>query len=412
MPPTRLINTRTYELKKNVPNPEYAILSHRWVEPEVIFQQLESTEWRTINLKTQPMKKIRDACKKARERRPPIEWLWVDTCCINKTDSVELASALNSMFEWYFRATVCYGYLYDVKWVASSRQISKSTDSERPGQESAWFERGWTLQELLAPRSMEFYDGDWNFMGTKTNLADLLHERTGIAEQYLTGASNFKAASVATKMSWMAGRTTTVVEDIAYSMLGLLNISMDIRYGEGVKAFMRLQTALMESSTDESLFAWTTPTNNELACYRGLGHAPKFSFTRWGLLAPSPDCFSKYSDLVVVPNRYVPRLAGGYRMTQQGIHFELPHTPTSEAISLFGWARRHITLGLNCCRLGDNGKPYNIGIELLRDRGGYKRVKLDDLKKTSKPRSNKLLGLQEPGTIPLTISQPEFDPLT
>ncbi|KAL8978819.1 MAG: hypothetical protein Q9205_005692 [Flavoplaca limonia] len=279
MPPKWLINSRTYALEKEVHNPEYAILSHKWIEPEVKFHQLESTEWRTINLKTQPMKKIRDACNKARQRRPPIEWLWVDTCCIDKTNSVELASSLNSMYEWYFRATVCYGYLYDVKWVASSRQISKSTDPKRKGQESAWFERGWTLQELLAPRSMEFYDGDWNFMGTKKNLADLLHERTGIAEEYLTGASNFKAASVATKLSWMAGRTTTAVEDIAYSMLGLLNISMDIRYGEGVKAFMRLQTTLMESSTDESLFAWTTPTNG-LACYRGLGHIPQFNPTR------------------------------------------------------------------------------------------------------------------------------------
>lgn len=411
MPPTRLINTRTYELHKNVLSPEYAILSHKWVEPEVTFQQLDSTEWRTINLESQPMKKIRDACKKARERSSLIEWLWVDTCCIDKTDNVELASALNSMFEWYFGATVCYGYLYDVKWIASSRQISKSTDPKRPGTESAWFERGWTLQELLAPRYMEFYDRDWNFMDTRKNLADLIHERTGIAEKYLTGASNFKVASVATKLSWMAGRTTSAVEDIAYSMLGLLNITMEIRYGEGVKAFMRLQRTLMESSTDESLFAWTTPAGG-LACYRGLGHVPEFSPTHWGLLAPSPDCFSKYTDLVVLPDRYVPRLAGGYRMTQQGVHFVMPWTPTSEVISIFGWTRRHVTLGLNCCRFGDNGKPYNVGIKLLWDRGAYRRVKLDDLKKASKPKSNKLMGLEEPGTKTLTISQPEFDPFT
>lgn len=87
---------------------------------------------------------------------------------------------------------------------------------------------------------MEFYDRGWTFIGTKQDLADLLQAKTGIAKQYLSGASNFKAASVATKMSWIAGRTTTEIEDIAYSMLGLLNINMEIHYGEGVKAFMRL----------------------------------------------------------------------------------------------------------------------------------------------------------------------------
>ncbi|KAI4186290.1 MAG: hypothetical protein LQ346_005716 [Caloplaca aetnensis] len=407
MPPKRLINTLTYALHENVRSPEYAILSHRWVGSEVTFQQLDSTEWRTINLESQPMKKIRDACRKARERRPPIEWLWVDTCCIDKTNNVELASALNSMFEWYFGATVCYGYLYDVKWDSSSRQISKSTDPERPGKESAWFERGWTLQELLAPRHMEFYDGDWNFMDTRKNLANLLRERTGIAEQYLTGASKFKAACVATKMSWMAGRTTTAVEDIAYSMLGLLNITMEIRYGEGVKAFMRLQRTLMESSTDESLFAWTTPPS-ELRCYRGLGHVPEFSPPHWGLLAPSPDCFSKSRDLVVLPDLHVARLAGGYRMTQQGVHFQLP-AASNELMNFFGFPRTNVTLGLNCWRYGPSGKPYNIGVRLIRDKSGYRRVELDKLEKASKP---KTLGSDQVITTSLTINQPDFDPFT
>ncbi|KAL8752250.1 MAG: hypothetical protein Q9184_005794 [Pyrenodesmia sp. 2 TL-2023] len=411
MPPTRLINTSTYALHKNVANPKYAILSHRWREPEVTFQQLDSTEWRTTNIFTQSMKKIRDACEKARNRDPPLEWVWVDTCCIDKTNNVELASALNSMFEWYFRAVVCYGYLYDVNWVASSRQISKSTDPERPGQESAWFERGWTLQELLAPQYMEFYDAGWNFMGTKQDLADLLHKRTGIAEQYLTGVSNFKAASVATKMSWMARRITTEIEDIAYSILGLLNITMEIRYGEGVKAFMRLQRTLMETSTDESLFAWTTPTSG-LACYRSLGQIPKFSPPHWGLLAPSPDCFSNSSDVVVLPDLYVPRLAGGYQWIQGGVQFQMPLKSGTEVTNFFGLPRTEVTLGLNCWRYESNGKPYNIGIELLKKGSMYRRVKLDNLKKSAKPKGNKALGVDQVLTRPLTINQPEFDPFT
>lgn len=252
---------------------------------------------------------------------------------------------------------------------------------------------------------------NWNFMDTRKNLADLLHKKTGVAEQYLTGASNFKVASVATKMSWMAGRTTTAIEDIAYSMLGLLNITMDIRYGEGVKAFMRLQRTLMESSTDESLFAWTTPTSG-LACYRGLGQVAEFSPAHWGLLAPSPDCFSNSSDLVVLPDRYVPRLAGGYRMTQQGVQFQMSVVPGSEVTNFFGVPRTKVTFGLNCWRYGPNGKPYNIGIRLLKDGSGYRRVKLDDLEKASKPKTNKALGTDQLITRPLTISQPEFNPFT
>ncbi|KAL9632123.1 MAG: hypothetical protein Q9204_003920, partial [Flavoplaca sp. TL-2023a] len=238
----RLINTSTYALHKSeeLSGPlAYAILSHKWVGKEVTMQELDSVQWRASNLDQPQMQKIRAACIKARNHDPPIDWLWLDTCCIDKRDLVELSTSLNSMFQWYFKATVCFSYLYDVDWI--NGQMSKSTNPRRADKDSEWFERGWTLQELLAPRYMEFYDRNWNFIGTKTDLASTLELKTGIAKAYLTGATNFKNASVATKISWMAGRTTTMVEDIAYSMLGLLNITMEIRYGEGIKAFMRLQ---------------------------------------------------------------------------------------------------------------------------------------------------------------------------
>lgn len=180
----RLINTSTYALPKieELASPldeplNYAILSHKWVGAEVTFQMLDSADWRASNLHGPQMKKIRDACTKARQRNPPLDWLWVDIYYIDKKDLVEMASSLNSMFEWYFKATVCYAYLYDVDW--SSGQISKST--ERPDHKSIWFERGWTLQELLAPMNMEFYDRKWNLIGTKKDLAEILQLRTGIA---------------------------------------------------------------------------------------------------------------------------------------------------------------------------------------------------------------------------------------
>ncbi|KAL8934367.1 MAG: hypothetical protein Q9216_005947 [Gyalolechia sp. 2 TL-2023] len=416
----RLINTSTYALHQSneqevFTSPEYAILSHRWTGSEVTFQMLSSADWRAANLHGPAMRKIRDACTKARERKQPLKWLWVDTCCINKLDPEELASSLNSMFEWYYRATVCYAYLSDVEWSPSRRQMSKTLDEaaqkdkDRPNQESVWFERGWTLQELLAPRYMEFYDRNWNFMGTKESLADFLESVTGIAKSYLTGASDFRQASVATRMSWMAGRTTTLAEDIAYGMLGLLNINMTIYYGEGPKAFMRLQKTLMENSTDETIFAWTAPPKG-LACFRKHSQTPRWSPQSWGLLAPSPDCFSKYRDLTVLPDLYVPRLSGGYRFMQQGVQFQMPMKSGTELTNFFGLPRKDVTLPLNCWRTADDGKLYNVNIQLSKDGAVYKRIGCDDLvqKKGSKPKTNSVMGVDQVITRPLTIGQPDF----
>lgn len=193
------------------------------------------------------------ACAKAKARKPSIEWLWVDTFCIDKRNSQELTESLNSMFEWYKKAKVCYAYLYDVDLSTPGRRGFKTKE----GEESEWFERGWTLQELLAPQDMEFYDQNWNYMGTKEELASELERVTGIKEEYLETSYNIQSASMATHMSWMAGRTTTRVEDIAYGVLGIFGISMAVQYGEGKQAFMRLQRGLMETSTNESIFAWT-----------------------------------------------------------------------------------------------------------------------------------------------------------
>lgn len=222
---------------------------------------------------------IRGPCAKARERKPPVTWLWMDTCCIDKSSTVEETRSINLMFEWYRKATVCYTYLNDVVWPPRGHQTFKRQQqqgrqqkgSQPRGQESEWFERGWTLQELLTPQNMEFYDAEWKFMGTRADLADDLQWVTRIDKTYLTGPSAAREASlrnaiVATKMSWMAGRVTKQVEEIAYSMLGLFNVNLTPEYGEGCKAFMRLQRAILESSTDESIFAWIVPKQGP-TCY-------------------------------------------------------------------------------------------------------------------------------------------------
>ncbi|KAL8863778.1 MAG: hypothetical protein Q9198_010346 [Flavoplaca austrocitrina] len=192
-------------------------------------------------------------------------------------------------------------------------------------------------------------------------------------------------------------------------MLGLLNITMEIRYGEGIKAFMRLQRTLMETSTDESIFAWTTPPTG-LSCYRSLGHTPAFDPKEWGLLAPSPDCFLDSKDFIVPPNLYVPRPGGGYQWGQQGVTFQMRARPGAEYVNVWGMPRSKVSLLLNCWRYGD-GQAYCVSIDLARKGDLYMKVQCNTLgeKKGARPKGNNPL---VPLTIvPMTIRQPEFDPL-
>lgn len=153
------------------------------------------------------------------------------------------------MFKWYGLAVECYAYLLDVTWVdeeISSRQF----------RDSVWFTRGWTLQELLAPENVRFYDKDWKYFRTKMQLASEISSVTNIDFKNLRG--DFAKASIATKMSWASKRQTGKPEDLAYCLLGIFNVGMEVRYGEGeYKAFIRLQRKLIANSNDESLFAWT-----------------------------------------------------------------------------------------------------------------------------------------------------------
>lgn len=206
---------------------------------------------------------------------------------------------------------------------------------------------------------MEFYDRNWGFMGTKNSLAGALAYLTGIGKEYLLGEKSIMTASVATRMSWMAGRSTTLVEDVAYSMLGIFNINMAPLYGEGVKAFIRLQKALMEDSTDESIFAWTVPEDGLLRCYERRGQVPSWAPETWGLLAPSPDCFTKYRDIIIIPERVVPRLRGGYTWTQQGVMFQMPSRSKGNFIHT-NFKRKERWFPLNCWKRASGGNLFTV----------------------------------------------------
>ncbi|KAH0531218.1 hypothetical protein TsFJ059_000078 [Trichoderma semiorbis] len=173
-------------------------------------------------------------------------------CCIDKSSSAELTEAINSMFRWYTNAAVCHVVLSDVK-ATSDRAVLE----ERMAQ-SRWSTRGWTLQELLAPppEKLIFYSSEWTRLGSKTDCVDIVSSITRINKQYLQG-QDLRHASVAQKMSWAALRQTSQLEDVAYCLLGLFDINMPMIYGEGHRAFTRLQEAIMTSTPDDhSLFAW------------------------------------------------------------------------------------------------------------------------------------------------------------
>lgn len=283
----RLVHTTTLKLEEfgDEQRPKYSILSHRWGKYEVTLQDLENGN---ASAKAGYDKVLR-CCKKAKQ--DGYEYTWIDTCCIDKTSSAELSEAINSMYQWYFYADRCYAYLADVPKLKSTVQ------------ESEWFERGFTLQELLAPAEVFFLDDEWNDIGTKNSLQEAVTERTGIPADILSGAAGIDTASIAQRMSWAAKRRTTRLEDRAYCLMGIFGVNMPLIYGEGERAFTRLQEEIIKVSEDQSIFAW------------------KSSDVRTGLLATSPAAFAESQDIVPLPRLDAP--AEPLDVTSRGVTMDV-----------------------------------------------------------------------------------------
>ncbi|CAN8098101.1 unnamed protein product [Discula destructiva] len=264
----RLLNTKTLELADFVGDdiPPYAILSHTWSEEEVTLRDMQDSGKRSTML---GFDKIISCCKQAGEV-DELDWVWVDTCCIDKTSSAELSEAINSMFTWYKKAVVCYAYLSDVPPL-------DPFINEMAFSRSRWFTRGWTLQELLAPRELEFYAQDWTELGTKWSLYEQLTAITSVPRDILLGKGSLGDHSVAERMSWASNRETTRVEDMAYSLLGIFDINMPLLYGEGRRAFFRLQQEVLTRELDFTIFLWSRllqPGNNNSAFCDTPSHFP------------------------------------------------------------------------------------------------------------------------------------------
>jgi hypothetical protein len=218
--------------------PAYAILSHTWGADgkEVSFHDIEAGTGKS----KAGYGKIQFCAEQA--AADGLKHFWVDTCCIDKKNAVELSEAINSMFRWYQKAARCYVYLPDVS-VANHDGNDQSCRLtwEPTFRQNRWFTRGWTLQELIAPTTVDFFTTEGKRLGSKSSLGSLIHEITGIAEKALMGCA-MSDLSVNERMSWAAQRNTKLEEDQIYSLLGIFDISMPLIYGEGrEKAHRRLQ---------------------------------------------------------------------------------------------------------------------------------------------------------------------------
>jgi hypothetical protein len=220
--------------------PSYAILSHTWEanNQEFTFQDLE----RGVGSTKSGYKKVQFCARQAETHG--LKYFWVDSCCIDKSNSVELQEAINSMFRWYQNAAKCYVYLSDVFANEHSQSQLHSAFVR-----SRWFIRGWTLQELLAPPTVEFFSCDGKRLGDKESLEQQIHDASGIAVQALQGTP-LSQFPVDVRMSWAANRTTTIVEDQIYCLLGIFGIYLPLIYGEGKKhALRRLEDEIKRHSS-------------------------------------------------------------------------------------------------------------------------------------------------------------------
>ncbi|KAH9809311.1 HET-domain-containing protein [Teratosphaeria destructans] len=299
----RLLNTTSLRLEEYTSAciPPYAILSHTWGEDEVLYHDVQCQDSTAITKAA--WNKIRCACREALKRGH--QHIWIDTCCINKNNSGELQKSMNAMYDWYARAAECYVYLSDLGAECPNLDDVLQSEMESVWQRKflrcAWWTRGWTLQELIAPRDVLFFGSAWTCIGRKDGLLHLISANTAIPSSILNASQELSTLSIAKRMSWAANRQTSHEEDRAYSLLGLLDVKMPIIYGEGLGAFTRLQAELIKTSTDQSLFAWSSRS-----CTSGC------------LLAESPDDFANDGDIVLWGR------PGACGMTTQSLRMEAP----------------------------------------------------------------------------------------
>jgi hypothetical protein len=329
----RLINTITLEVGEFFDGhaPKYGILSHRWLDGEITLQEMQAG----TAAKKPGYEKVANVCQLALQ--DGLGYAWVDTCCIDKTSSAELSEAINSMYRWYSEAEMCYAFLNDV--TVDEVTFGAGEDAFA---NSLWFTRGWTLQELIAPGHVKFYNASWRQIGTRASLCVAIAAITQIDVAMLEADGELEKFSIAQRMSWASRRVTTRAEDMGYCLLGIFGVNMPMLYGEGGRAFIRLQEEIMKNSDDHSLFAWSSDAK-----------------VARGLLARSPADFANSADIYTTETRWnkVP-----YALSNLGLSIQLPSVP---------WAMDTYLAALDCKH---NGQRLGIFLRMLPQENRYARV--------------------------------------
>ncbi|KAI1787569.1 HET-domain-containing protein [Ganoderma leucocontextum] len=340
----------------------YAILSHVWdLNGEQTFQDIQRihverglTESPVVQDDNSEVnvwederfsKKLRSFCAFARANG--YRFAWADMCCIDKTSSAELSEAINSMYEWYSSADVCYAFLHDVDDSEDPRERNSAF------RRSAWFTRGWTLQELISPVEVVFLSKDWRMIGMRRTLASVIEEVTAVDVDILLHRAPLDSVSVARRMSWAANRKTTRVEDEAYSLMGIFGIFMATIYGEGCHAFIRLQEEILKRIPDQTIFAWGYFMNPLGASQASIHDIVPGQRSSSHLLAQSPSWFARSSSVSSIDKGTLSeriglpaRREGGTlecTVTSYGVRMFLPMLPLESLAGTDWWTFRYLS---------------------------------------------------------------------
>ncbi|KAK5692441.1 hypothetical protein LTR97_010750 [Elasticomyces elasticus] len=347
----RLINLSTYELEEHddYALPKYAILSHRWEKQEVLYADWKGVNhWRQADPDSRPKgwQKLLSFCDVARDQHES-HYGWADTVCIDKSSSSELTQAINSMYRYYQESTICIVYLADVFGNLSPFSEPGGNPSVSKVCESQWFTRGWTLQELIAPPVLVFHTCAWRELGTlrdSIEMMEAIKELTNIPTSVLCGNCKPDEFPLAKRMSWATGRTTTRPEDRAYSLLGLFDVNLPLLYGEGNRAFLRLQEEIVRRSTDHTIFAWHARSDASAEVSQSL-------------FAPSPDEFFRVAKLDIMEcYRDLEGWVESFEVTNHGLEISLPLIRCQSSPD----GVYHAVL--NCCIRGSHG-PITLNIQ-------------------------------------------------